>query len=223
MIKDILAKIKNKEALTDEETAELLEYDYDKDMGSTAAGARRKAEQEAAKLKARLAEIEAEREALESKSNQTEEAKLSAEQKFQKQVELLSKQVEQFKREKEESEAKIKANERKSYISKLRDKHGISFVKGIDSEVISDIFERQFNGLESFDDEDEVTGRINSFVEKNKAIILDKSGSGSGDGEDGKPSVGGGSGNSKIEKMSDEELSEYLKNAGKGKIRIGAR
>ena len=180
--KEVFAKIAKGETLSDEDKAflEKLESDTEAKVNSAAASARRKAEEEIAALKAKLAEQEKAEGERKAKEEEARKAKLSEEQRRTEELRRLGEEITKLKEQNEASAKEAARLKRAQRIDDIRSAKNIKFVSGVDSALVKAAFAQIFDGLESLDDENEITSRVNDFVGRNKAIIEDTTGKGSG-------------------------------------------
>jgi multidrug efflux pump subunit AcrA (membrane-fusion protein) len=177
-LKELLRKMIAGEVLTDEEKQFVENYDPD----SIAAAARRKAVSEAEQLKNELKALMEEQEASKLEVESTKAEKLTATQKLEKQMSELKEQIAQINQAKADAEAAAKKLVKNHNINKIRQSKGINWITGIDEEIVEGAFAKVFDDLDDFDNEEIVNARVAKFVEKNKALITDKSGHGTGQG-----------------------------------------
>jgi multidrug efflux pump subunit AcrA (membrane-fusion protein) len=207
-IKDILAKIAKGETLTDAEKAFLADYDPDRDVNSAAAAARKKAESDAEKaiadaaaLKQQLADAQAKLEDSAGKGK-TEVEKLAA------QVATLTQQVQASQVEK----AKLIRQQKLDDVIRTS---GLQFVKEVDGGIMRGALVNEFGSLSDEDlaDEGKVKPVIETFRARNKAVILDTSGSGTGMPPH-RPEVPVGTNGKPVDQMTAEERQKDLKQRG---------
>jgi DNA repair exonuclease SbcCD ATPase subunit len=206
-LKDILAKVKKGEALTDEEKTFLDSYDPDEALSSAATAARRKAEADAAKA---AADLKATQDKLAEMQAQLEEAGSKGKtesQKLQEQVAKLTKQFEQASTEKAQLVRQQKLDD-------VIRQSGLQFVKEVDGMIMRNALVSEFAALsdDELADKDRIKPVVETFRARNKAVILDQ-GHGSGSpahqpnvprGVDGKP----------VSEMTPAERAADLKKAG---------
>jgi DNA repair exonuclease SbcCD ATPase subunit len=203
-IKDLLAKIVAGEALTDAERAEVKDYDPESAVNSAAAAARRASE-------AKLAQIESARAALAAKLAETESQSTTKELSMADQLKALNTRLASIEAARVEAENQTKALKRAQSIEKVRNQVGINFVPGIDHEYAAEAFERAFKDIEVINPEDEaVKTALTAWTTKNKALILDTTGSGSGQKTSPATLSVAGAGTD-VSKMSDQELLAHMK------------
>ena len=205
-IKELLAKVLKDETLTDDEKKVVQEFDPD----AIAAAARRKAEADAKKLVDKLTEYEAKITELTEAAQKAGEAGKGEADKFAKQVETLTKQVETLTKAKEAADREAARLGREQRIGKIRAKHGVKFVDGVDPALVDGAFARAFDGLDDFDDETEVTARVEKFKAANKALVAD-SGHGAGTPPGTVPAEAR---KKEIEGMSDAQRAEDMRKKG---------
>lgn len=209
MIKDILTKITAGESLTDDDKAFIATYDPDATqtavVNAASAAARRKAE-------AKLAETEQLRLALETKLADKDAATMTESQKWAKQLEDLNKKVVAIEAAKADAEAKATKLVRGQAIGQIKTAKSLAWISGVDHNIVNAAFEAEFSGLDDLSDQVEIDNRVTSFVTKNKALIVDQTGKGSGETA-GTPTKKSG-GTKTVDKMNDDELLAHMKAKG---------
>ncbi len=206
-LKDILAKVKKGEALTDEEKTFLETYDPDAVVNNAAAAARKKAEADAAKA---AADLKATQDKLAEMQAQLEEAgskgKTEA-QKLQEQVAKLTKQFEQASTEKAQLVRQQKLDD-------VIRQSGLQFVKEVDGGIMRNALVSEFSTLsdDELADMDRIKPVIETFRARNKAVILDQ-GHGSGSPAH-QPNVARGVDGKPVSEMTPAERAADLKKAG---------
>jgi hypothetical protein len=182
-LRDILAKLKRGETLTDAEQAFLDSYDPQAILDTAAANARRKAEEKlklatdaTAEANQRAQDAQA---ALDAKNEEgkPENEKLTAENdRLKAQIVERDTQIVTLSKDKDglTREAKLDSVLRQA---------GIVFVEKVDANAMSGLFKTLFGelSLEDLDDEAQVAAIVEKFTAANEAIIADTSGNGSGD------------------------------------------
>lgn len=178
-IKEVLAKVRKGEALTDEEKAILDAYDPDKAANDAAAAARRKAEQEASDAKAALKKLQDDADAAKkaqddaNKANQTEAQRKDAEFK------ALQAQVAELTKSKTEAESKANALNRSQSIRDKAKAAGIGLApKTVSEALFFQMLEATLTGVD-VSDETALTAALEKFKTENPGVIA-APGSGSG-------------------------------------------
>jgi len=207
-IKDILAKAAKGEALTAEEKSFAESYDPQKELDSTAAAARKKAEADAEKARADLQALTTKLSEAEAKLNDAAGKGKTDLEKLTTQVATLTSQVQAAQAEK----AKLV---RQQKLDDVIRGSGIQFVKDVDGGIMRQALVREFEGLPDDDlvDAAKVAPIVTTFRARNKAVILDTSGHGAGAG----PHQTGGTPEDRvkvIEAMTPEQRREDLKKRG---------
>ena len=210
-ITELTAKLLKGEELTEEEKKFLGEYDPDKAANEAAAAARRKAEADAKKLADELEALKAEKAKAAEEAEKERQKGMTEAQKLAAQIEQLTKSVEEVTKAKAESDKQAAAMARKQKIAQIREANKIAFVDGVDPDLAGGAFEAAFEGLETLDDETAVKERLTAFQTKNKALILDASGHGSG--QDGRP-VSMGLNGKAVDQMTAAERKQDLQKRG---------
>lgn len=174
-IKEILAKVAKGEELTAEEKTLAAGYDPQKDIDSAAAAARKKAEADAAKAVQDLAAVQQQLKDAQSKLDEAGGKSKTDLQKLQDQVATLQKQVEAARTEKVKLIRQQKLND-------VIQASGIQFVKEVDGSIMRRALENEFAPLADDDlvSDEKVKPVIETFRARNKAVILDVSGHGTG-------------------------------------------
>lgn len=204
-IKDILAKVRKGEALTDEEKAALEAFDPDKVADSKAAAARKEAEKQRDALKAQLAELE-------GKLEEAGNAGKSEVEQLKGQVAKMAKAVEDSKALVAKAEGEKRALVRSTKLDRIMG--NLKIVEGVDQSLPRLALERVLADLkdEDLDVETAVNPLVEAFKAKNKAILLDQSGGGAGtppkDGTRGVP------GSKPLDQMTAAERAAQLKQQG---------
>lgn len=178
-IKEVLAKVRKGEALTDEEKAILDAYDPDKAANDAAAAARRKAEQDADVAKAALKKLQDEADAAKkatedaSKANQTEAQRRDAEFK------AMQAQVAELTKSKTEAETRATALNRSQSIRDKAKAAGIGLApKTVSETLFFQMLEATLTGID-VSDEATLTAALEKFKTENPGVIA-APGSGSG-------------------------------------------
>lgn len=170
-IQEIIAKMLDGTALTDEEKSFAKAFDLQKHTDTASAAARRKAEGERDTLKTQLAEIQA-------KLEEAEKGKGKGETELAK----LQKQVETLTKAKAESDAKIAAQARKEAIAAAATTAGIKMADGVSAGA----FEMLLNaavGETDVNDAEAMKTVLETFKKDNPAMIADA-------GKGGVPKIG---------------------------------
>lgn len=178
-IKEVLAKVRKGETLTDEEKAILDAYDPDKAANDAAAAARRKAEQDAADAKAAMKKLQDEADAAKkaqddaAKANQTEAQRRDAEFK------AMQAQVAELTKSKTEAEAKAQAVSRSQAIRDKAKAAGIGLApKTVSETLFFQMLEATLTGID-VSDETALAAALEKFKTENPGVIA-APGSGSG-------------------------------------------
>lgn len=179
--KELIAKLTKGEKLTDAEAKFLNEYDPQKQADEAAAAARRAADAKLKEATDALAKYKSEQEAAAAKAEEERKAKLTEQERLQESVKTLTSQIADLQKANAESEAKAAQLARTNRIGQIRQAHKISFVDGVDADLAAGAFSKAFDGFEDFDNADEVASRVKGFTERNKALIIDTSGAGTGE------------------------------------------
>jgi len=207
-IKEILAKVAKGEALTDEEKAMAAGYDPDASVNSAAAAARKKAEADAEKARADLQSLTQKLSEAEAKLNDAAGKGKTDLEKLSGQVATLTQQVQAAQAEK----AKLVRQQKLDDVIRTS---GIQFVKDVDGGIMRQALVREFEGLPDDDlaDAAKVAPIVGTFRARNKAVILDTSGHGTGN----PPHQPGGTPEDRakaIEAMTPEQRRDDMKKRG---------
>jgi len=210
-IKELLAKISKGDALTDEEKEFVAAYDPEKVVNSTAAAARKSAE---AKLKDKEAELQ-------KLQSDIEALRVEAEEKAnanKPELEKLTREMEKLKKGLSDKESAVQqlVQEKRQMIrnGKIgRIMTGLKFVDGLDPDIIRLGVEKSLEAIsdEDLDSEDTINPVMEMFKAKNKAILADTSGHGSGNPP---KDAAGSTGAKTVDKMSASERAADLKKQG---------
>lgn len=210
-IKELLAKISKGEALTDEEKAFVAAYDPEKVVNSTAAAARKSAEAKLKEKEAELQKLQSDIEALrveaeeKANANKPELEKLTREmEKLQKGLADKESAVQQLVQEKRQMI-------RNGKISRIM--AGLKFVEGLDPDIVRLGVEKSLAAIsdDDLDSEEAINPVMEMFKAKNKAILADTSGHGSGNPP---KDTAGSTGKKPVDKMSASERAEELRKQG---------
>ena len=185
-IKDIIAKITAGKDLTKEEKDALAAYDPDRVKNDAAAAARKDAE---AKAKAALDELQKLKDEAEKAKKANEDAtkaKMTEAEQLKAEIAKLSTGFKSLQDAKEASDKALAAAARKASIASIRDENKLRFIDGVDQALVNGAFSAAFDGLEDLADKAQVAERVKTFVERNKALVVDNS-SGGGTGNDFQP------------------------------------
>lgn len=170
-IKEVLAKVRKGETLTDEEKAILDAYDPDKAANDAAAAARRKAEQDTADAKAALKKLQDEADAAKkasedaSKANQTEAQRRDAEFK------AMQAQVAELTKSKTEAETRATALNRSQSIRDKAKAAGIGLApKTVSEALFFQMLEATLTGID-VSDEAAMTAALEKFKTENPGVI----------------------------------------------------
>lgn len=214
-IKDILAKVAKGEKLSDEETKFLSEYDPDKAINDAAAAARRKAEQDAADSKKAQDALAQQLKDLESKLAETSKGKMSDAEKAAADQADLRKQLADLSAKFAAKETETKQLARQAKVDAVIRASGIQFVKEVDASILTGALAGALKDVadDQLDKTDVVTPILDGFKAKNKAVIVDTSGSGAGTDPARRVEVGVGGGKP-IDKMSADERAKDLQARG---------
>ena len=176
-IKEVIAKILDgKSELTEDDKEMLKNFDPD----GIAAAARRKAEAEVGTVKEQLNKLNSEKTEYQHNLEEVENSKLSETDKLSKRMEELNTQVTELKQAKESAEGAKLLMERGNAISGIRKAKGIEFIDGVDPGIVESAFAAQFKDVEDLEDKENIDRLVDNFIKTNKALIVDKSGYGSG-------------------------------------------
>ncbi len=199
-IKELIQKALKGETLTDDERNQLGAYDPDQAnkaaIDSAAAGARRKAEEELAKIRKELEAANEKATGLETENAQLKKSLGDNQKLGNAEVENLKKQMELFKKERDEEKAARAALEKNQRIDALIAKAGFKYAEGFDSAIINGALHAQLaelddNGLKDIETastpfESARHGSLfKTHREKWKGALLDESGRGSGNPQTG--------------------------------------
>lgn len=174
-IKDILTKLAKGETLTAEEKSFLDQYDPQKEIDSAAAAARKKAEADAAKAAEDMATAQQQLKDAQAKLDEAGNKGKTDLQKLQEQIVSLQKQVESSTTEKQKLIRQQKLDD-------VVRRSGLQFVKEVDGSIMRKALDAEFTQLADadLDLEDKVKPVIETFRARNKAVILDTTGHGTG-------------------------------------------
>ena len=215
-MKDIIQKLLKaapETALTEEERAKATAFDLEAALNSAAAAARRKAEEDVAKLTAALkskedalkAKDEEHAAALKAKDDENAQLKETIKgRNLHENAEVLElrKLLESERKEREAAKAETAKLQRNNLIDSLIEKAGFKYAAGFDGRAINSILHSK---LEALDDDglkeiDEADTPFDSLLhgqlfknhrDKWKGALLDESGKGSGSPASGRAPVGG--------------------------------
>jgi multidrug efflux pump subunit AcrA (membrane-fusion protein) len=181
-IKEVLAKVRKGEALTDEEKAILEAYDPEKAANDSAAGARRKAELDLEKAKADLAKIQKDLETAKAALDSKDAEKLTETEKMTKELDNLKKQVTEITEAKAKAEAKAAATTRSQAIRDKAKAAGIALApKTVSEGLFFQMLEATLSGVDVAD-EAAITAALDKFKAENPGVITAP---GKGSGVDG--------------------------------------
>ncbi len=181
-IKTILAKIVNGENLTDAEKEFVRKFDFQAQLDSAAAGARKKADGEAKAAKDALAALQAEFDAFKAEHDPS---------KGKTEIDKLLKRIEKLETDKKAAEDKTAKMERASKIRALAKDAGIVAAKGVDAATL-DLLVDNLMAEVDLDDADAVKAAFDGFKDKNAGLIAAETVGGAG--QKGKPGTGSFSG-----------------------------
>jgi len=175
MINDILAKLKKGEVLSAEEKAAFDAFDLQAAMDAVATGGRKKAEADAVKAAKDAADAQAKLKELQDTLTEGEGKGKTELQRLQDQIAALSKTVATEQAEK----AKLV---RQQKLSDVIRESGIQFVQEVDGRIMRQALESEFAQLADDDlaDVEKIKPVISTFRARNKAVIADTSGFGTG-------------------------------------------
>lgn len=179
-IKDIIAKIRDGKELTEDEKKVLGAFDLDKAKNDVAAAARKEAEAKSKILQDELDKLKADQDAVKKEADKKASEKMTENEKLAAQIAQLSQGLEAMKVDKEKSDQALHAATRKAGIAAIRDANKIRFLDGVDSDLVNGAFASAFDGLDDLSDKEQIAARIKAFSDRNKALIIDDSGAGSG-------------------------------------------
>lgn len=193
-IKEIIQKALKGETLTDDERKQLETYDPDaankSAIDAAAAAARRKAEEELAKVQASLKEATDKVAALESKASQYEQTIKGQNQQGNAELKVMRDQLEALTKRLADSDAKAAKLEKDARIEAIIAKAGFHYGPGFDGKAIDGLLHAKLDALDDAglkDIEDAATpfdsllhgGIFKSHKEAWKGALLDESGKGS--------------------------------------------
>ena len=201
-LKDIQAKLKKGEDLTDAEKTFLAEYDDSKAVNDAAAAARRKAEDKQAELEKEKQTMTDQIADIQKKLDDKSSAGKTDLEKAQSQIEVLSKQITDLNTNLEKSTKTQTEMSRSQKIADIRRGAGIQFIPELDHKMLNQSFSTAFDGIEELDNEDVIKTKVDTWQAMNKAAILDTSGNGAGSN----PNGAGGSGDVKAVKLDGADL-----------------
>lgn len=208
-IKDILAKIKKGETLTEAEQAFLDAFDLEKLTNDAAAAARRKAEEDAKKLKQQVDELKAERDKAKADAEAKAQEGQTESQKLQSSIEALTKQVGELTKAKAEAEANAAKVARSQTIRDAAKAAGIVLApKTVSEKLFFQMLEASLDGVD-ITNADLLKGALESFKTENPGIITAGGVSGSGL-PTGQP-TGGGGGKNPFKEGETFNLTEQMK------------
>jgi membrane protein involved in colicin uptake len=181
-IKEVLAKVRKGEALTEEEKAILEAYDPEKTANDAAAAARRKAEADLEKAKADLAKIQTDLETAKKALDSKDAEKLTEAEKMTKEMENLKTQVKAITEAKAQAEAKTAATMRSQAIRDKAKAAGIALApKTVSEGLFFQMLEATLSGVDVAD-EAAITAALDKFKAENPGVIVAP---GKGSGVDG--------------------------------------
>lgn len=181
-IKEVLAKVRKGEALTEEEKTLLDAYDPDKAANDAAAAARRKAETDLEKAKADLAKLQKDLETTKSALDSKDAEKLTEVEKLTKELDILKKQVAEITKAKADAEAKTAATLRSQTIRDQAKAAGIALApKTVSENLFFQMLEATLSGVDVAD-KTALTSALDKFKSENPGIIAAP---GKGSGVDG--------------------------------------
>lgn len=181
-IKDILAKLRKGETLTEAEQAFLDSYDPDQATNDAAAAARRKAEERATAAEQKAAKLEADLKKIQ------DEAEAEAD-KGKPELEKANKTIERLTAQLAERDTLIKTlNTEKGQLTReqkltaIIQKSGIAFIPKVNAVAMAKLLKDEFAGLDlaALDDDSQTKPILDAFRTANEAIIADTTGHGSG-------------------------------------------
>ena len=181
-IKDILAKQREGETLSDAETSFLESYDPQRDIDSAAAAARKDALKKVDELTSKIADFDGLKADLEAQLKAKADAGLSDAEKMQAQIKTLSEQIGGLNTQLEQSGKEKSAFERASTIEAIRQKTGVQFVTGINETIMTGAFASAFEGIsaEQLADDAITNPIVETFKTANTGAIAAPGGHGSG-------------------------------------------
>lgn len=160
-LKDILAKIAKGEALNDEEKKFVGEYDEQTTLDAAAANARKKAEAEAAKWKAKAEKAETDlAEALEKNKDPAKDNEIAK----------LTKRMESLEKKNAALEAEKAAAARNLSIRDAMKAAGISAAKGVDADTLQELITSKLKDTD-LEDADAVKAVFDAFKKANPSMI----------------------------------------------------
>ncbi len=180
-LKELLQKIAEGKELAKEEKDALVAFDPDKVRNEAAAAARKEAEAKAKAAQDELQKLKDEVEKAKADADAAAKDKMTEGEKLAAQIADLTKSISTMKAEKAEADKALATASRAASISSLREKLGIRFIDGVDKSLLGNAFASALDGVENLDDETLVGQRIEAFKSRNKALIFDAAGGGTGD------------------------------------------
>lgn len=210
-IKELLAKISKGEALTDEEKAFVAAYDPEKVVNSTAAAARKSAEAKLREKEADLEKLKADIAALQAEAEEKVNASKPELEKLTREMEKLQKGLADKESAVQQLIQEKRQMIRNGKISRIM--AGLKFVEGLDPDIVRLGVEKSLAVIsdDDLDSEDAVNPVLEMFKAKNKAILADTSGHGSGNPP---KDTAGSAGVKPVDKMSASERAEELRKQG---------
>lgn len=172
-LKDILAKVRKGETLTDEEKTFLESFDPDAALNNAAAAARRKAEADAAALQKQIEDQQKLIEGLQKKADDAGKSGQTELEKAQSQIKTLSETLSTVTKRLEDADKKSVADARNARITAVAKEAGVQFIPGFDHELLLNGFARSFEGIKDEDlgNKAIVDPIVSRFREVNKAVI----------------------------------------------------
>jgi hypothetical protein len=157
----------------------------------------------------KLADVETARATLAAKLAETESVSTTEKTSLSSQITSLNERLANIEKAKVEAEAKAASLMKAKQIEQVRHSVGINWVPGVDQDFAEENFARVFKNLPTIDPDDAtVKEAVSKWVGKNKAIVMDNSGSGSG--QSASPARVGNA-DKDVTKMSDKDLIQHMK------------
>ena len=216
-IKEVLAKVRKGEALTDDEKVILDGYDPDKAANDAAAAARRKAEQDTADAKAALKKLQDEADAAKKAQDDAHKASQTEAQRRDAEFKAMQAQVAELTEAKTEAETRAAALNRSQSIRDKAKAAGIGLApKTVSESLFFQMLEATLTGID-VSDETALTAALEKFKTENPGVIA-APGSGSGVASGSPSSLSGGKNPwAKGSENLTEQMAIYAKDPGAAK------
>lgn len=186
-IKDIIAKIVAGQELAQEEKDAIAAFDPDKAKNDAAAAARKDAEAKTKAAQAELQKLKDEADKARKANEDAAKAKMTEAEQLKAEIAKLSAGFKNLQDAKEASDKALAAAARKSAIASIREEHKLRFIDGVDQSLVNGAFADAFAGLDDLSDKAQVAERVQTFMDRNKALIVDNSIGGTGNDYQPKP------------------------------------